>query len=257
MDQTQYLREQAKLTVEKMVKDIQDGDGNAAEYIKWLLQDYFKPLYVAKGANGLREGLEMYIGFMENEEATTKKDYIDKLVLKIQQEVDKEEFDNMIADPMNNEMPIEYGVNYNEEILTELENWSWETPDMRSIVTLYEENIKEEFELLKHYQKDQEKIEHLKNQVLNRLASTIVDWSHIKFEQPRNNERSVQIYASSRNEALRFLLNGYTVHNSLHKKIKKLDKWGKISVLEDDQTVVAGICDEANNNIDANDDCVL
>ncbi|KAG1135324.1 hypothetical protein G6F38_012879 [Rhizopus arrhizus] len=174
MDQTQYLKEQAKITVEKMAKDIQEGNGNASGHIKWLLQDYFKPLYVAKGTNGLREGLELYINYMENEEGlkdfeflieeetATKKDYIDKLVLKIQQEVDKEEFENMIANPAYDEVPIEYGVNYNEEILTELENWSWETPDMKPIVVLYEENIKEEFDLLQFHQKDQEKIEHIK-----------------------------------------------------------------------------------------------
>ncbi|KAG0810159.1 hypothetical protein G6F18_013581 [Rhizopus arrhizus] len=199
-----------------MAKDIQEGNGNASEHIKWLLQDYFKPLYVARRTNGLREGLELYINYMENEEGlqnfeflieeetATKKDYIDKLVLKIQQEVDKEEFEDMIANPEKYEKPIEYGVNYNEDILTELENWSWETPDMKPIVVLYEENIKEEFELLKHYQKDQEKIEHLKAHVLNRLAATIVDWCHIKFEKPRKNERSIQIYTSSRNEALVF-----------------------------------------------------
>ncbi|KAG1142074.1 hypothetical protein G6F37_012706 [Rhizopus arrhizus] len=107
------------------------------------------------------EGLKDF-EFLIEEETTTKKDYIDKLVLKIQQEVDKEEFENMIANPANNEIPIEYGVNYNEEILTELENWSWETPDMKPIVVLYEENIKEEFDLLQLHQKDQEKIEHIK-----------------------------------------------------------------------------------------------
>ncbi|KAG1060317.1 hypothetical protein G6F35_016797 [Rhizopus arrhizus] len=177
MDQTEYLKEQARITVEKMAKDIQEGNGNAADYIKWLLQDYFKPLYVAKRTDGLREGLEMYISFMENEEglknfeffigeeAITKKDYIDKLVLKIQQEVDKEEFEDMIANPEKHEKPIEYGVNYNEDILTELENWSWETPDMKPIVVLYEENIKDEFELSQHYQKEQEKFEHIREQL--------------------------------------------------------------------------------------------
>ncbi|KAG0946461.1 hypothetical protein G6F26_013188 [Rhizopus arrhizus] len=268
MDQTQYLREQAKITVEKMAKDIQEGNGNAADHIKWLLQDYFKPLYVARRTNGLRDGLELYINYMENEEglknfeffigeeAITKKDYIDKLVLKIQQEVDKEEFEDMIANPEKYEKPIEYGVNYNEDILTELENWSWETPDMKPIVVLYEENIKEEFELSQHYQKEQEKFEHIREQVLNRLATTIVDWSHIKFEKPRNNERSIQLYVAARNEALRFVLNGCTIHKNLYKKIRKLDDWGRVSMLEDEQAVVAGICNE-DYNINTSNGCGL
>ncbi|KAG1034540.1 hypothetical protein G6F43_013392 [Rhizopus delemar] len=269
MDQTQYLREQARITVEKMAKDIQEGNGDASGHIKWLLQDYFRPLYVAKRTNGLREGLELYINYMENEEGlkdleffigeetASKEDYIDKLVLKIQQEVDKEELEDMAANPEKQEKPIEYGVNYNEDILTELENWSWETPDMKSIVVLYEENIKEEFELLQHYQKEQEKIEHTKEQVLSRMATTIVDWSHIKFEQPRNNEKSVQLYVASRNEALRFLTNGHSIHKALYKKIRKLDAWGRVTVLEDEQAVVAGICSEEPYNVDATKGCGL
>ncbi|KAG0816387.1 hypothetical protein G6F19_012901 [Rhizopus arrhizus] len=264
----ELFQEQAKITVEKMAKDIQEGNGNAADHIKWLLQDYFKPLYVARRTNGLRDGLELYINYMENEEglknfeffigeeAITKKDYIDKLVLKIQQEVDKEEFEDMIANPEKYEKPIEYGVNYNEDILTELENWSWETPDMKPIVVLYEENIKEEFELSQHYQKEQEKFEHIREQVLNRLATTIVDWSHIKFEKPRNNERSIQLYVAARNEALRFVLNGCTIHKNLYKKIRKLDDWGRVSMLEDEQAVVAGICNE-DYNINTSNGCGL
>lgn len=266
MDQTKYLKEQARITVEKMAQDIQDGNGNASGYIKWLLQDYFKSLYVAKGINGLREGLELYINFMENEEGlenfeffieeetATKKDYIEKLVLKIQQEVDKEEFEKMLVNQENNGNPIEYGVNYNEDILLELENWPCRITDDKSTISLYEQCIKEDYKCLQYYHKEQEKFTQLKEQVINRLAETIVDWSHFKFGKPRKHEKSIQIYTATRNEALRYHLDDYMTHKALHKKIRKLDSWGNPSMLEDEQAVVGGICNqEATEDYDKDD----
>ena len=267
MDQTQYLKEQAKITVGKMVKDIQEGNsGNASEHVKWLLKDYFKPLCVAKGERGLREGLELYISYMEHEEGltnfeflvgkeiTTKQSYIDEVVLKIQQEVDKEELDATTGDPEYNGMPWVPGVNYNEDILWELENWSWEATNVKSTISLYEQCIKEDYNLLQYYHKEQEKFTQLKEQMTTRLAETIVDWSHFKFDQPRNNEKSIQVYAASRNEALRYYLDDYMVHKALHKKIRKLDSWGNPSMLEDEQAVVGGICNqEATEDYDKDD----
>lgn len=263
MDQTQYLKEQAKITASKMVQDITEGNGgHASKFIKELLRDYFKPLYIARGMYGLKDALEKYLNYMENEEglagieyfvgekATKREDYINKVAEKVQAETDDEE----IQEPGSNERTLRNWLMTESSTLEQEQDesnppfeLSWEMLNEMSTISLFEKAIKSDYAVLVAYHKEEAKIAKLKEQVVERLAENITEWSHIKFDQPRNNERGVQLYVGNRNEALRGLMRNYDVHKALHRKIRKIDTWGKVSLLGDEQPVGTGIC--RNNKV--------
>ena len=96
-----YLKEQASNTVNRMVKDIQEWEsGFATDYLKGMLQNYFKSLYMKYWMTKLNEALRIYLDIMErdkgltnieflvHDEVVNKETYIVSVTNKIQIEVE-------------------------------------------------------------------------------------------------------------------------------------------------------------------------
>ncbi|KAG1439800.1 hypothetical protein G6F55_013650 [Rhizopus delemar] len=164
-----------------MIQDIQDqGSGFATDYLKGMLQNYFKPLYMKYGMAKLKEALRTYLDIMEKDQGLTNIEF-----LVHDEVVDKETYIISVANKI--QIEVECYDAEEEDYNPDAISLPGEDPDQeknhsteKSTTVLYENCIKEEYAKFVSLHQEQEKIEKTKQRLIKHFAEDVVEWSHFK-----------------------------------------------------------------------------
>ncbi|KAG0925436.1 hypothetical protein G6F26_012905 [Rhizopus arrhizus] len=88
-----------------------------------------------------------------------------------------------------------------------------------------------------------ERIQELKEQLCDLLASNINHWAHFRFRRPNNTPESVTAYLAAKQIMLKAIIPDYRLYRALTLKIKQKDNWARIV---GDSSGIAGICDHSS-----------